>query len=947
MSFTEPRSDGGHVIALHQRWAMRRNDRPGARTLLGRDKELRQLQDASSELAHGRGSVLAIKGPAGIGKTALASSLAEHVEARGLPVIWARGDQLGQIRPFGCLIDALDCRLQHPDPARRRVADALVSSASTGPDPFRFDTDGAWRFPVQESLLDLVLGLVDDQALLLVVDDVQWADAGSIGVLVALARRCASAPLLLSWTVRPNTEPLPLDQLRDRLDPDLLTEITVGPLGPEDTRRLGAQLTGQLVDSALGARLDRAAGNPFFISALAAGDDAATPADAVLGRIQSLPAATIDLLSVAAVIGLHFGVAELRLMTDHATPELHVALGHAIDEDLVLPFGLGRFGFAHDLIRSAIEADLPASMRAALHRDAARAMQSSGADAGVVAHHLARGARPGDEVAAEQIRVACERVVRHDAPSACELLDSAAGLCVPGSLTWIAVVADRVMALQWSGDGHRALALADQALAQPMAIAASIRLRIARAAALGLIGDMIGAADEYRTLGEDPDVDPSARAQLLAELATIDAWGLDRERARNYAHQALELGRATGNLQAELQALCAWSTQATFDGDLQEGIDQARLAVERGRSFTGPSPARELYLALALGLADQHEEAAIWMQSGLRAADEVSDLWMLSRYQLGRMSLALLTGDWEAATADAEAVISLNADTGMVTGMPHAPSLAGIIAVSQGADRHVLARFRTLSHSIPPELAELSSLVFLGWFEALVAEADGDLPTAVATMGFLVDSTVAMAPLAQTWMGAELVRLALAAGDRPRAEAVTSSLETLAAKMKSASALGIRDHSNALLALDAGDRDGAAGFALRAASALRAAGWRPSLLRSLRLAVAADPSIGDREDGSIAAEIRVLETALGMTRRGGVGGAVNRADLLATDDVFRWLTPMERTIAELVAAGLTNPGIAQQLSISKRTVEYHISNVYSKLAVANRVAIANMVRSRR
>ncbi|NJO38488.1 MAG: hypothetical protein HC871_13905, partial [Rhizobiales bacterium] len=208
-----------------------------------------------------------------------------------------------------------------------------------------------------------------------------------------------------------------------------------------------------------------------------------------------------------------------------------------------------------------------------------------------------------------------------------------------------------------------------------------------------------------------------------------------------------------------------------FDGEVADAVAHAREAVTRGRTFTSLVPAREVYLGLALANADQHDEADIWFRKGQAEAEAVSDLWLVSRFQLARMSTEVLTGDWESVVADAEAVVALHDDTGMGTGMPQAPAAAGVVAVKRGEPEEVVNRYRELAGHHAKEGAELAGLMFTAWMEGLIAERDGRRADAAGVMAFLFDTVIGNARLVQLWLAPDVVRVLLAAGDcRPGAD---------------------------------------------------------------------------------------------------------------------------------------------------------------------------------
>lgn len=925
-------------------------DEPGAlpaqTNLVGREAERSILAVVQSELARGRGRVVAVEGSAGMGKTALLGEHARSARQDGVAVLWAHGTEVDQIRPFGCLLDVLGSRLNHPDPAHRRVAEAVVASARADYtiDTFQFESTSSWRLPVQEAIVDLFEEMLDRSPVLLVVDDVQWADTGTLGTMLALSRRCGARPMELAWTLRSSLSHEVLDQITDRSG-GRLVRIQVGPLRVADSLMLGAELLGQRLDEQQKARLSRAGGNPFFIRAVAGhGAEGATANEAILGWIGRLPNATGEVLSIASILGSSFDAGVLAALTDRSPGELVELLQPAVAAGLLQTGDAGRYRFEHDLIRSALEEDLPRSVFRALEREAAKVLQKAGADPGVVAHHLARGAHFGDEVAAEQIRSACVRVVRHDAPSAVDLLGVAVSLCAPGSHTWAAATADRVIALQWAGRGAEALDLANSAISQPMSKSETARLRIARATRFGLVNDLRTSAEEYRMLAYDAEIEPQVRAQVLAELATLEAWGLDRTQGRKHAQEAIGLAQICRAPRAELQAICSLSTMALFDGEVREAISYGREAVLRGRSFPGLSPPRELYLGMALANADEINEGAIWMNRGQAAADAVSDLWQVSRYQLARMGLSLNTGDWDVTMAEAEAVIALHEDTGMASGMPQAPATAGIVALRRGdSDDHV-TRFRALAAASAMAGAETTGLFCFAWLEALIAEREGRLDDAVGTLQFVFDSVGNPAPLTQLWLAPDLIRMLLATNDHVRASSVARQIAPCANRAGAASALGAARLCEGLVraATAPGMAGGAAEVLRESADLLRAARWKPMLLAALE-------ALGDAGgDALVQGERRRLQSEMGIHIRESEGtiaeasGGARRATGRRPIDT---LTPTERTIASLVAEGLANPHIAVRLGVSKRTVEYHLSNIYPKLGVATRVALASAARS--
>ncbi len=428
--------------------------------ILGRESELLAFSDLvafPSNGGPGRGGGVLIEGEAGIGKSTLLRALVDIADERGWYTVTPTCTESDQIRQFGALLDVLDCRLQHPDPTRRRVAESLAGSVDPIIDPFRLDIDAAWRLPVQEAIADLILETADRGPTLIAVDDLQWADTGTAGVLLALARHTRTTPLLLAWTRRSSAPSAVSELLGSRLS-ETLVSLQLDPLDSIAIGLLASEVLGHEPDEFERARLDVAGGNPFFLNALLSHGDGSTRSEAVRRWVDGLPSSTGDALTTAALIGHEFDIGVLGALTRRSTAELIDIVEPGVRAGVILQVGGGHFAFSHDLVRESFASGLPRSLRAALHREISVVLAANGADLGIVAQHLARGARPGDEEAAEQIRHACQAVVRNSAAAAADLLGQAAAICTPGSEVWADVMADRVVALQWSGQAVASLA---------------------------------------------------------------------------------------------------------------------------------------------------------------------------------------------------------------------------------------------------------------------------------------------------------------------------------------------------------------------------------------------------------------------------------------------------------------------------------------------------------
>ena len=355
--------------------------------LVGRVQEQAAIAAALAVLRQRAGGVLAFEGEAGIGKTRLLAHLAASAE--GCLVLEARASEFEADLPYALFTEALDRHV-----AERRIAPAdpaalasILPSLACVPAP-------ADRHRTHRALRDL-LARAATRPLVLVLDDVHWADPASLDALGALIRRPPSAPMLLVLAAREG-------QVPDELATAFGGALRVAPLSETEA--------GELVgDPALYAV---AGGNPFYLEQLArtgAGDLPTTVAAAVGAELVALSADARRLLDAAAVAGDPF---ELELADEVA--ELSAAAGlEALDEllarALVRPTAEPRrFAFRHPVVRHAVYVAAPAGRRLGAHARAAQVLERRGAGTVQRAHHVQYAARAGDERAIAVLAAAAD-----------------------------------------------------------------------------------------------------------------------------------------------------------------------------------------------------------------------------------------------------------------------------------------------------------------------------------------------------------------------------------------------------------------------------------------------------------------------------------------------------------------------------------------------------------
>jgi DNA-binding SARP family transcriptional activator len=450
---------------------------------VGREAELATLAAAWEQAAGGARHVVVVTGEAGIGKSRLTTEAARRVADAGGQVLFGRCDQEA-IVPYQPVVEALDGFVAATPPdelpflgdeATAELAAVLPSLAGPrrpgGPD----------RSRLFGAVTDLVAAVAKERPLLLVLDDLQWADDDTLLLVRHLLRWAGDAPVLVVAISRDHDlEPgHALADVVHSLDRDgWVRRLPLRGLREVDVRELLGHLHGA-GDHATAARrlVAETAGNPFLVTELmwagGGGGRDIPPGvqDLVATRLSRLDPATVELLRAGAVAGARF---ELDVAS-RATGLDHDALLDAVDaalaSGLVVEESPDRYRFPHDIVRRTLVAQLSGARRRSLHRRIADAIESLRAHelddhAAVLAHHSSAGADPGgDERAVRWARRASARAAERSAPAeAVRLCRQALAHVPPGAGGLQAdVTTDLGVALLAAGDPAGARTLADGA----------------------------------------------------------------------------------------------------------------------------------------------------------------------------------------------------------------------------------------------------------------------------------------------------------------------------------------------------------------------------------------------------------------------------------------------------------------------------------------------------
>ena len=924
---------------------------PAGPVFVGRGGELDWLSGLLAEATAGTPRIAIIEAEAGLGKSSLITAfLARHLDT---PALTASGEAAEQELPWGMVR-----QLAH------RAGSGLLASfplLASGP------AASADPLSVGEELLGLLAAGPAAGGLIVIIEDLQWADQLSARALLFACRRLAGEKVLVIGSGRPQhlsrlgegwARFLTGDRRCSRLALPRLSEAELAELATALGRCQPGLPSGGLSGRGMRRVADHSRGNPLFARAMLTelpdhvleGSESGlylprSLAAVILPRLNALPAAARNLVIAASVLGEQCTVPDAAALA--GVPQPDCALDQAVAAGfLIAQPGHRGLRFSHELIRRAVYGDLTAARRRSLHRWAAA--MTDGPDS--LSHRVAAAGATDLQLALELDAAAAMAARRGEiAPAAGYLVQAAElGARGPGRTRRLLSAFELLVRTGDASGAEEMRPLVEHLPASTRRDTALGQLAMLRARPATAEELFLAAWAARRQPGRGDPADDEAAAEAAAGLALLYANALSPDQCRTWARRSM-ISAGDGSGLAGLGALGAQAMAHAVMGEAAAALKlfsslppaaalvpdcHADALTVRGmlRLWTGDLPGADADLTAVVTR----------IRGGLRPRYPGQALGYLAEtaFRLGR---------WDEAQAHAELAVSMAEDAGRLCDLPFAHNVAARVATFRGEWERASAHVSSAEHAAraagtPDAMgfaaAARSVLGFARDDPGEVLQAtpagpmarlagSGDDPTtglwrpaliwALLRSGRLGEATAALdafdadlaahddrqAVVHSAWLRASAAR---AAGDLERAESVLEAR---------------RDLTDSL-----GNPVAQALFDVEDGHCLARAHRRPAALARLRSAHATLAGLGAHPFAdAVAAELAAL-------------GLRGRPD---ADPGLAGLTAQERQVAGLVADGMSNRQAAAQLYLSPKTIEYHLAHIFAKLGIKTRYQLAARV----
>ena len=910
----------------------------------GRERELEVIGASIAAVVEGRGGVLVIEGPPGIGKSRLLTEVLALADKAGVRSLFGEAFEYQQTVPFFALFMAT----LRADPP---VGDAEGLRRLGGSADLRY-----W---VVHDLANAIHAAAAQTPLVILLEDIHWADNGTLLALRSLAVR-HDAAVLWVLTARPGIGEPAMQETMSVLQRANASFLRLGAIAPDAVADMVQDAVRAKADVSLLNLAAKAHGNPFLVTELVGGlgeeDRLAVTGGRAVVTGEGLPrrlGATmhqrLDLLSgeasevvrVAAVLPDRFSAGLLAAMLDRPPVSLMSALEEAVRADLLIEDG-AQLRFRHDLLREATRHSLPQSLRRAMERQSASVMLGMGAAPAEVATQLERSAEPGDKEAIDALRQAAKSVGRADASAAADLSKRALELLAIDDAERGSLVADTVEWLNRATRYDEAEELAVVALAEAASpeVEAEIRLRLPTHTQ----HSTPWRVEEHRRALRLSGISEVTRARHLAWLAYNLVLQDKPGQWRTTADEAAAAAAATGDLEAIIMAEV---THALLDsGEGYPARALGRLEQLRPLAYTTETALAHAYAGMfhanLLAVVGRLDEATARIADGVAQARRERNSLALTTWAVYGGWVHLAAGRLSAAR-DAADSLPPPQPTGATEQDVHRMLILAEVAAHTD-DRNLLQQkandARDAHFGSPGQLrASAYVLTRAAWYRGDVHEA----------ARWLSDINLLGTPLfphalVRLILGARVASAAADAGLRTRVLQATEVLERERPVVPLLAA--VAGHARGILERDA--------HALVAAAGLLESSQRPLLYAGAAEDAGAELARTGRTEPAIeqltaAFDAYTQHEAIADARRVGrelrrLG--VERRIVAQPRAKTGWdsLTDAELKVINLIAEGATNRSVAQQLHLSPHTVKTHLHNAFAKLGITSRAQLTQHMR---
>lgn len=912
--------------------------------LTGRDTELAALRDLLSRLQEGRGSTALVIGPAGVGKSALVGSFLAEARAQGHQISSAIVDPMDP-RPLGAVVDAFRDQSDVASLISRLEETAGPDTVSSALDP----------------VLDGLERRKDEVGRVLVIEDLHAGPPELVTFLTLLLDRLPVTGAMLIATSRPSRENESIAGLATGAERTGHL-IHVRDLEPSAQHALVTRLLGGQPGPRLLQVLTAVGGNPLHLiellrdlrreEALERDGTAIEVTTASLprplrrtveARLEAATSGARAFIETASVLGTSFVAGDVARVIGTSLPEVIPFVREGVRLNLFSSDEPLRF--PHDLLRDAVYEQVPPGIRHELHAEISMKAAQAGHMDVALGHLRLAPSRLDPEIASQLITHVLEAA--QTAPATCaEVLEEVLKTSPVTSHDRYDTALELARMKIWSGHPSEAVAIARDVLSYPE-LPAEPRI-LARLVLGEALTTSWGWTDEDRStftelLGRE-DLSSSQRAEALIHLAGAQRIAEDMPGAGNLVRQALALADPPEKFaQVACPGFDLLAGEALVLGKLPEALAYADRAIDLAPQ-AGRGVLRSVQPHYVKGLAhlyaDQLDKAEEIWKEGTRFNERSGTQWAASLFDYCFANVSLARGHLDDAETQLRSMIQASAEVTTAWFPTQVARDLARIALLRGDLRMVdemIEHVRVSSNDLP------NSQMNLLWLQGARAATSGDPATALEFWKVALDvAQQAGYDFHLRWLSPPFVQLAIKTKHQDEAERVAHDLATVSGRMGSETATAMATSTLALVESDAAMAEGAV-------RTLRD-GQRPlDLALSLVNAALVYGSIDARASARFRSEaVTVYERhgALGEAQR--LGSKRPRPSAKAARPSFGWesLTPTESRVVDLVTDGFTYRQVAEELFISRRTVESHVAKVFQKLGIASRGELAAEARRR-